>query len=113
MCEDKCTKEIDGKVCGVTDHVTDFSLLLGGGFGGSGCGQSTQFMIGEWEDLVLIGSLLGASGVCLLSSAIIVAIFGRRISGMYRSERIKGIRQLRRSRRFSVELSEGTENVLL
>ena len=53
-CEDECTEEKNGMVCGEVPHFTSFAVLLSGGHGGSGCNGDDNWIIGDWEDSLLI-----------------------------------------------------------
>lgn len=79
MCEDSCLDISDGQACGVTDHFTNFAILLDGG-GVSGhdpCdSNSSDFITGEWwGDVVLTGTVLLVCAGCALAFAVLVTFF--------------------------------------
>merc|ERR1712137_1106909 len=70
-CEDPCVEERDGFLCGVTNHFTNFALLLEGEVNGKsgGCSSfSGDFITGSY-----IGDLLLSMAFVIL--AIIVVLF--------------------------------------
>jgi hypothetical protein len=44
-CEDECLQEKGDHLCGTTDHLTNFALLLGSSSGGARCGDETSFAV--------------------------------------------------------------------
>merc|ERR1711974_237002 len=43
-CEDKCLENVGSQVCGKTDHLTSFSLLLAGGSVGESCSSNSDYL---------------------------------------------------------------------
>ena len=107
-CEDPCPTANGNKVCGTTRHFTSFALLLGGGFGGASCGSNDEWIIGQWEDIVLIGSCLGAACVCVSIFFIIAATCQGKLREHYQNESTAELRSLRK-RRSTILLAEGSE----
>lgn len=67
-CVDKCVKEKDNKICGTTDHFTNFAILLGGA--GGDCGDDAQYVTGD-----ATGDLLLVLGLVVLFFAICVMVY--------------------------------------
>ena len=66
ICQDPCLKQIDSQLCGETDHLTNFAILLNGDEAGDDpCGSSDDIPILFWVSL----------GMCILSvCCILIAI---------------------------------------
>ena len=70
-CQDHCLKLQNDTLCGETDHLTNFALLLSGGGGGSGgnknkCGaDDPQLDSFFWLSLAFV---LGAILICIITS---------------------------------------------
>jgi len=52
-CEDRCLEERRQFLCGTTDHLTSFALLLGGNNNENECGSSGDFVI-AWISLAAV-----------------------------------------------------------
>ena len=91
-CEDKCLKRKGKKLCGKTDHLTNFAILLLGN--GDGCGDEDNFMLGDAKsDGILIACIVGAVWVILIVGALILqsGLFTRTFYGK-EGYRIKKLR---------------------
>lgn len=67
-CQDRCLQEENGLLCGETDHLTSFALLLGAGT--SDCGSNEMDMTLFWLSV----ALLIAAGVLILISMVLVEV---------------------------------------
>jgi len=69
-CQDECLDESsDGTVCGTTDHLTNFALLLDGSRGGyldNKCGRNSEYAVFGWLTLAFVIAAL----VCICFGAI-------------------------------------------
>ena len=74
-CEDNCLEENkDGVLCGKTDHLTSFALLLGGKDGGSACGSAEEPAF-VYLSIAFIG---GACVIVVLSMIVLEYQIGRK-----------------------------------
>ena len=101
ICQDKCLKRKGNSVCGETDHLTNFAILLSGN-GGGGCGDDENYIFGSIEeDAILIGCIVAALWFCLVLF-VLFALYtrpGRHL--LYGSEGTR-VSTLRRKNRVSV-----------
>jgi len=83
VCQDKCLKEENGLLCGETDHLTSFALLLSGGAGN------------ECEERNYIYSWLTLGFVCATLLIVLLAVLAIelhiRLRRVHRRRRIRSI----------------------
>ena len=88
-CQDEClTTTRDNQLCGQTDHLTNFALLLSGNSGGGGhpCRSDSQSFVLSWASLGLVAV-----------AVLIVAIFALIIEVCIRWKRYKRAHAERKS----------------
>mmetsp|Transcript_855 Transcript_855/g.3125 ORF Transcript_855/g.3125 Transcript_855/m.3125 type:complete len:983 (-) Transcript_855:50-2998(-) len=76
VCEDPCVEEEDDQLCGTTDHLTSFALLLGGGEGGTTTcdGDDGTDLLFTWLSIAFISAAL----VIVIIALVIIEIKVRR-----------------------------------
>merc|ERR1712137_250526 len=52
--QDRCLEEENGQLCGETDHLTSFALLLGAGTGSDDCGSGAMDYTLFWISVALL-----------------------------------------------------------
>lgn len=80
-CQDNCLKEEGDMLCGVTDHLTSFAVLLSGGDGQGGCNPTNNFITGTLiGDFWLVVSVMSSCWCC----AVFIAYLGVRVPWLRR-----------------------------
>ena len=74
ICQDRCLKRRGNSVCGETDHLTNFAILLSG-IGEGGCDSAGDYIFSTAEqDAILIGSVVVSLWCCLLM-VVLIALY--------------------------------------
>lgn len=66
-CEDYCLKSSDGRLCGESDHLTNFALLLSTADSGEKCGSSSKEYVIAYLSMAFVVAAIVAVAVVVLS----------------------------------------------
>ena len=77
VCEDECTEKSDGLICGETNHLTSFALLLQGK-GNSGRCDSSEDYVFAWLSMALLILAILIIIICVLLNEVRFRLIYRR-----------------------------------
>ena len=97
-CEDECPSQRGDALCTNVNHFSNWAVLLGGGHGGEECGTAGNWIIGEWEDILLITSMIIAALIVMFLCVMFNVLCHGRVVKIHRRRQGKDLRKLRVTR---------------
>ena len=77
-CEDRCLKQRENFICGKTDHLTNFAILLTGSGNAAHCDDDEIYIFSEaWQDLLFIALFIVALWIILCCCCFYLASSGK------------------------------------
>ena len=82
VCEDECTEKSDGLICGETNHLTSFALLLQGKGNSDRCESEDYFY--AWLSLGFVGVALILFFIAVITAEIRMAYIKRKRASLFK-----------------------------